>query len=172
MRPEDLSGRHFTDKACRAVEHARDRAVDRGMVSGELTEATAGMLTVLSILRWERTVARAALERTAADLDALARELDAAIDAEGRAARDPGGSRFTALPAGRRGIVVDTAMALRRLLEQAEHEALGLRHNWVGTEHLVLASVRLACPRFWELLDRHRIGYDGLRQAVLDVLQS
>jgi hypothetical protein len=172
MFPDELSGRHFTDSAKRAVCHIAERALDRGMHAGELTPATAGMLAVLSILRWERKVGLVALERMGVDRDGLARELDEVIAAEGRVSRDPGGPRLTTLPSGQRALVVDTDAPVRGLLDEAEHEALGLDHNWVGTEHLLLAAIRLACPRFRELLDRHAIGHERTRQAVLGVLTS
>jgi ATP-dependent Clp protease ATP-binding subunit ClpA len=172
MWDPSLSARHFTDAAQRVVEHIKDRALDRGMISGELTEATTGMLALLSMLRWERKVGRAALERMGVSLDALARELDAAIDEEGREARRPGGPRFETLPSGARAVFVDTQTPRRPLLDQAEHEALSLGHNWVGTEHLLLAAVRQACPRLQDTLRRHAITYDGVRKVILDLLQA
>src|SRR5262245_32417300 len=146
MVDPQLSARHFTDSAQRAIDHVRERAGDRGMFSGELNEATAGMLVLLSILRWERKVGRAAFERLGVDHDALAREVDAAINEEGRKARKPGGPQFKTLPSGERAIVTDMETPMRPLLDRAEHEALALGHDWVGTEHLALAAVRLACP--------------------------
>jgi hypothetical protein len=96
MDPGELSRRRFTDAAQRVVRHISERVMDRGMVAGELTEATAGMLAILSILRWERKVALTALERLGTDLDKLARDVDAAIEAEGRSSRQPDGTEFDA----------------------------------------------------------------------------
>jgi len=171
MRREDLTGRHFTDSAQLVIQHIARRALDRGMLTGELNEATAGMLAVLSILRWERKVALAALERLSVDLDRLAREVDACIWVEGLSSRRAGDPQFEILPSGKRCIVVDTDRPCRQLLDQAEHQALGLEHTWVGTEHLLLAAVQFACPRFRELLDRNDVSNDRIRQAVLDVLR-
>jgi ATP-dependent Clp protease ATP-binding subunit ClpA len=172
MNPDELRGRHFTTSAERVVQHIVERASDRNMAAGELSENTAGMLAVLSILRWERKVAVGVLENLGADLDRFARELDAAIEDEGRSSRRPGGPEFVALPAGRWGIIVDWDTPCRPLLDQAEHEALALGHGWVGTEHLLLAAVRFACPRFQEVLARHGVEYDKVRREVLDVLAS
>src|SRR5436190_1754937 len=105
---ESLSARHFTDAAQRIISHIAERALDRGMVFGELNEATAGMLMLLSLLRWERKVGLAALEGMGVATDALARELDAAIDEEGRAERRAGGPQFTVLPSGQRALFVET----------------------------------------------------------------
>ena len=88
MWDPSLSARHFTDCAQRTIGHARDRAMDRGMLAGELTETTAGMLAILSMLRWERKLSRVALERLCVDSDDLARDVDEAIDAIGADIRD------------------------------------------------------------------------------------
>ena len=168
----ELSGRHFTDAAQLVVRHIAERAMDRGMLAGELTEATAGMLAVLSVLRWERKVALAALERLGTDLDRLARDLDDAIDAERRSSRRPGALQLEVLPTGQRGIVVDADAPRRPLQGQAEHEALGMGNDWVGTEHLLLAAVRFACLRFRVVLDRHAISYDQVKEAVREVLRG
>jgi len=166
-----LSARYFTDAAQRVVADIRDRALDRGMLSGELTEGTAGMLAILSMLRWERKVGRAALERMGVDRDGLAQELDEAIKVEGRGAGRPSSPRFELLASGQRCLVVDTNTPLRCLLDAAGHEAQALGNNWIGTEHLLLASVRLACPRLRELLHRHSVGYEAVQYAVAEVLQ-
>jgi ATP-dependent Clp protease ATP-binding subunit ClpA len=167
-----LSARHFTDAAQRVIEHIVDRAFDRGMISGELTEATGGMLALLSMLRWERKLGRAALEQIGVTLDTLAREVDSGIDEEGREARRPEGPCFETLPSGGRALLVDTQTPLRTLLDQAEHEALNLGHNWVGTEHLLLAVIHHACPRLQVTLRRHAITHDAVRQAVLNLLRA
>ena len=41
----------------------------------------------------------------------------------------------------------DSEDLLNPLLDQAEHEAKELGHNYLGSEHLVLAIVKLADPR-------------------------
>lgn len=163
--------RNFTDSAHRIFSHVAERARDRGMFAGEFTEATAGMLALLSILRWERKVALAALERLGSDLDRLARELDEVIEVEGQATRDLAGRKFEDYPFGQRALVLDTDSPRQPLLDGAVQEARGLGHDYVGAEHLLLASVRLACPRFRELLDRYGVFYYRVRDAVLDVLR-
>jgi ATP-dependent Clp protease ATP-binding subunit ClpA len=165
-----LTARHFTDAAQRIISHIAQRALDRGMISGELNEATAGMLAVLSLLRWERKVGRAALEEMRVDIDALARELDVAIEQEGWRTRHNNGPRIEVMPSGAPAVVLDTDAPQKQLLEQAEHEALALGHDYVGTEHLLLAAIRCACPRLTELLQNHAISHEAARQAVLRVL--
>jgi hypothetical protein len=172
MHNEELSARHFTDSAIHIVEQLWPRAVDRSVPSA-VTEQTVPMLALWAILRWERKVGLAALERMRVDGDALARDVDLALDAVcGEFRRVNGPPQSQTLPSGRRAIVVNFRAPLARLLDAAEREALGLGHTWVGSEHLVLAIVRVADARLRKVLDRHRVLYDGVRQAVLEVLQS
>jgi len=168
-----LHARHFTDSAQRCVRHVTERAIERGMCWGEFTEATSGMLAVLSILRWERKVGRAALENMKLDLDRLARAIDIAIDEEGRRTSRYGSLEAeVVLPSGQRVLVVDRNTPLLPLLDHAEHEALGLCHNYVGTEHLLLAAVNNACPRLQDVLRSFGITADGVRQAIVDLLEE
>jgi hypothetical protein len=171
MNEEELSARHFTSSAIDIVEQLWPRAADRGM-STEVTEQTVPMLALWAILRWERKVGLVALERMGVEVDALARDVERALNAAcAEIRRQNGPPRLQTLPDGRRAVVVDYQAPLAPLLEAAEHEALGLGHNWVGTEHLLLAILRLADVRLGEVLGRHRVGYGGARQAVLDLLR-
>jgi ATP-dependent Clp protease ATP-binding subunit ClpA len=61
---------------------------------------------------------------------------------------------------------------LEPLLQQAEHEALELGHGYVGSEHLLLAVLRLADPALAGLLRRHSVDHARAREAVLAVLRS
>jgi len=140
------------------------------MHAGEFTEATASMLAVLSILRWERKVALAALEKLGIDLDAVARELDEAIVTEGNSSRRAEGLRFYALPSGQQIIDWDQDGPRQALLNHAEEEAQKMGHDYMGTEHLLLAAVNHACPRLSQLLNRHGITYGQTRDAVVDLL--
>src|SRR5262249_7123346 len=164
--------RHFTDSAQRCVRHVTERAIDRGMCWGEFTEATSGMLAVLSILRWERKVGRAALENMKLDLDRLARAIDVAIDDEGQRTSRYGSPEAEVVLSGDRALVVDWNTPVLPLLDHAEHEALGLAHNYVGTEHLLLAAVGNACPRLQNVLRSFGITVDGVRHAIVDLLDA
>jgi ATP-dependent Clp protease ATP-binding subunit ClpA len=172
MDPVNLTNRHFSDSATRVVHHIADRAGDRGMTRGEFTEATVNMLAVLSILRWERRVARASMERITNDLDRMARELDELIEIEGRTSRRAQSPLAQVLPSGQRVRRVDFSTAQQSLLAEAEHQSMALGHNWVGTEHLLLGAVRLACPQFRQLLDRHGMTFDRVRESVVAILDA
>jgi len=172
MQKQDLSARRFTTSAIHIIEQLGPRAADRSMASA-VTPSSLTMLTLWSLLRWERKVGIVALERMGVEVDALARDVDRALSAEcEEIARLAGEPEWRALPSGRPAVVVDFDRPLEPILATAEHEAMDLGHTWVGTEHLLLATVRLAGPRLRELLDRHGIGYEGLQRAVLDVLRS
>jgi ATP-dependent Clp protease ATP-binding subunit ClpA len=165
-----LTSRHFTDSAKRVVRHICERAIERHMVAGELTEATAEMLAILSMLRWERKLGKAAMERLVEDCDALARELDGTIARVGKDERRPDGPQVETLPSGQASIVVDMGPPLKKLLDQAERESQALGQNWVGTEHLMLAAIHSECPELREVLRRYGVDYDKVKQAILDLI--
>ena len=166
----ELSRRGFTDSARRVLRHVSERASDRGMIAGELTEATAGMLAVLSIVRWEQKVGRAALERLLIDLGKFGQALDEAITIEGEGSKRPAGPHFVKMPTGQEAIFTDTRTPLIPLLDRAEVEARELEHDWKGTEHLLLAAVSLACARFQRILEEYGASHDALKLAVRELL--
>jgi hypothetical protein len=170
MQNQELSARHFTTSAIHIVEQLWPRAADRSITT-EVTEQTVPMLALWSILRWERKVGLLALERMGVAVDALAGDMDRALDvACAEIRRQAGPLEFQTLSSGQRAIVMDFNTSLEPLLTAAEHEALGLGHNWVGSEHLLLAILRLADLRLREVLERHRVVYDGVRQVVQKLL--
>jgi len=61
---------------------------------------------------------------------------------------------------------------LEPLLTQAERESLELGHNYVGSEHLVLAIARTDDPPLSTLLQQHSISHSRTKQAVVDLLQG
>jgi ATP-dependent Clp protease ATP-binding subunit ClpA len=172
MHNEELSARHFTTAAIHIIEQLWPRWADRSMPDQMTTEAVA-MLALWSLLRWERKVGLVALEKVGVEIEALARDVNRAMDAtSAEIRRHAGPPKFRVLPSGRRAVVVDFNTPLQPLLTAAEHEALSLVHSWVGTEHLLLAAVQLGGPRLGEVLERHGVGDTRLQQAVQDVLRS
>ncbi len=57
------------------------------------------------------------------------------------------------------------------LLSEAEHEAEELGHNYVRSEHLVLAIVRLAEPAFREVLTQQGVFHNNIAEAVVRLLR-
>ena len=172
MKNAKLSARNFTASAIHIVEQLCPRAADRRM-SGETTEQTLNLLTLWSILRWERKVGLVALERMGVNVDQLARDVDQALIAACNDARQHAGPpEYQTLPSGRLAVVVDIDTPLEPLLTTAEAEALGMDHEYVGTEHLLLATIRRACPRLREVLQEHGITYVRLKRPIIEVLRS
>lgn len=159
MHSEQLAARHFTTSAIHIIEQMLPRAADRS-ISTEITEQTILMQALWSVLRWERKVGLVALDRIGVDTDALARDVDREL------------LKLRTLSSGHCSLVMDIETSIIPLLAAAEHEALELGHNWVGSEHLLLAIVRLADPSLCEVLERHRIVYNEVRLMVLDLLHS
>lgn len=160
----------LTDSARRVLRHVRERACDRGMVAGELTEATADMLAVLSMIRWERKVGRVALEHLGVELNDLAEELDTAIVSVGQHARSPTGPSVETDETGQARLAVDLTTPLQPLVDRAAHEATTLGHNYIGTEHLLLAAIRSTDATLQAIWTRHGVTYERAGQAIRALL--
>lgn len=57
-------------------------------------------------------------------------------------------------------------------LEVAREAARELRHNWVGTEHLLLGLVKMEQTIPGKCLAKHGMHYDNTREAVNEVVNS
>ena len=172
MENAKLAARNFTQSAIHIVEQLCPRAADRRM-SSEANDETVNMLALLAILRWERKVGVVALERMGVDVDSLARAVDQALSAACTLIRQQAGPpEYQTLPSGQRAVVVDFDTPLEPLLTAAEAEALGMDHEYVGTEHLLLATIRRASPRLREVLQEHGITYVRVKAPIIEVLRS
>jgi ATP-dependent Clp protease ATP-binding subunit ClpA len=160
----------ITDPARRVLQQASERAADRGLhvLDGPIFSA----LVLWTLLRWERKVGLVAIEHTGANLVDLAQDVDAllseyqescavAIDPDGRLVMQKSG-----IPAPN----VDYGALRKRLLKQAQLEAQELGHDWIGTEHLVLAIARSAEAPLAELLATHSITHERTKSSVQEVL--
>jgi ATP-dependent Clp protease ATP-binding subunit ClpA len=171
MDNANLAARNFTQSAIHIVEQLCPRAADRRMTS-EANEQTVNMLALLAVLRWERKVGVVALERMGVNIDALARAVDDALSATCADIRQHAGPpEYQTLPSGQRAVVVDFDTPLEPLLATAEAEALGMDHEYVGTEHILLATIRRACPRLREILQAHGITYVRTKAPIIEVLR-
>ena len=171
MDNANLAARNFTQSAIHIIEQLCPRAADRRMTS-EANEQTVNMLALLAVFRWERKVGVVALERMGVDIDALARAVDEALSATCADIRQHAGPpEYQTLPSGQRAVVVDFDTPLEPLLATAEAEALGMDHEYVGTEHILLATIRRACPRLREILQAHGITYVRTKTPIIEVLR-
>lgn len=173
MIDETWSARHITDSAQLILQQVPSRASDRGLhvVDG----SSIVLLALWSMLLWERKVGRVALERIGVDPFELARHIDGLLEEQAR--------EHPVVYDQRRKIAVlaktgepyqpgDFRALLEPLLQQAEHEALELGHGYVGSEHLVLAVVRMADPSLSAVLQEHGVGREAVKTAVLDLLRG
>jgi ATP-dependent Clp protease ATP-binding subunit ClpA len=166
-----LAARNFTQSAIHIIEQLCPRAADRRM-SSEATEHTVNLLALLAVLRWERKVGVVALERMGVNIDKLARDVDEALSGACAEIRQHAGPpEYQTLPSGQRAVVIDFDTPLEPLLTTAEAEALGMDHEYVGTEHILLATIRRACPRLREVLQDHGITYVRVKAPIIEVLR-
>jgi ATP-dependent Clp protease ATP-binding subunit ClpA len=172
MLNQKLSARQFTTSAIHIVDQLWPRAADRSMTS-EVSPQIVTMLAMWSLLRWERKVGLVALERLGVEPDALAQAVNQALSTACAESRRHGAPpKFQAFPSGQKAIVVDFDTPLEPLLTAAEDEARAMSHNYVGSEHLLLAIIRQACPRLQEVLQAHAVTYQRVKETVLDLLQG
>jgi ATP-dependent Clp protease ATP-binding subunit ClpA len=173
MADPSWSARHITDSAQRILKQVPSRASDRGLFVVDGSSVV--MMTLWSLLLWERKVGRAALEWMGVDPFDLARGLGPLLEEKARQHPVAFDSQLGAPVFAKTGEPYrgwDFAATLEPLLQQAEHEALGLGHNWVGSEHLLLAIIRLADQELAGLLQKHSVTHERVREAVLQLLHS
>jgi ATP-dependent Clp protease ATP-binding subunit ClpA len=173
MIEEKWSARHITDSAQRILKQIPDRASDRGLhvVDGPALV----MLALWSLLLWERKVGRVALEAIGIDPFVLARELDQVlteIALEHPVTYDKEQGHLVLAKTREPYEHWDFDELLEPLLQQAEHEALELGHNYVGSEHLVLAVIRSAGPPLSTLLQRHGVNHSKTKRTILELLEG
>jgi len=140
------------------VEQVAPRAADRGLAS--IDDATAGLLLLWSLLRWERTFAIRMLERLGIDLWSLACKVDEALASCGRRGGESGAC----------AVAGDLDACLRTWLDRAAEQASVLRHGFLGIEHLLLAMLARRAAPFAALLDDSGLTYDGLKDAIIVAL--
>lgn len=172
MQNAKLTARGFTASAIHIIEQLGARAADRRM-SGEVVEETMNMLVLRSMLLWERKVGLVAIEKMGVDPGALSNAVDAALTAtcnEVRAHKGP--QQFQTLPSGQKAVVVDFDTPLEPLLAAAEAEALWMDHTYIGTEHLLLGTIRRACPKLREVFQHHGITYVKAKGTIIEVLRN
>ena len=166
-----LEERQFTDSARLIVENAPHRASERGLHHVDPSSYVALLLWTLT--RWERKVGLMALETMGVDLDQLARDLDG--DLTRRAVEHPivfdtrSGS-LVYKNTGEAYVGWDHDAIAQPLLAQAEREARKMGHDYVGTEHLLLAMINAADPELKRVLNGHLMNSDNVRGTILELL--
>jgi ATP-dependent Clp protease ATP-binding subunit ClpA len=173
MIDENWSARHITDSAQRILKQIPSRASDRGL--SVVDGSSLVTLALWSLLLWERKVGRVALEWMGVDPFELARGVDRLLTENARehpVAYDQRTGGLLLVKTGEPYKHWDFQSLLEPLLQQAEHEALALHHNYVGSEHLVLAITRIASPLLCALLHHHGVSHARVKEAVLELLRG
>jgi ATP-dependent Clp protease ATP-binding subunit ClpA len=176
MLNDDLSARHFTTSAISIIGQMWSRAADRSEEC-YMNEEAMTLLALWSLLRWERKVGLVALEELGVDTDGLAKEVNKALRTTcDEVRRSRGQPRTRRLPCG--GHVVETLpdeywnTPLAVLLAAAEHEALAVGHNYVGSEHVLLGIIQQASPRLRQILEAQAITHDRAKTKIHDLLSG
>jgi ATP-dependent Clp protease ATP-binding subunit ClpA len=165
MGDQGPGGLQLTTSAENIMAQIWPRAADRSM-SGEVNGQTVIILVLWSLLRWERKVGLVALEKMGTNLDALATEVDQALVA---ACNDERQRKPRGLPPGQKVVLVDFQPP-KELLHAAECEAIRLGHGYIGSEHLLLATINQAPPRLREVLQSHSVTHERATDAILQLL--
>jgi hypothetical protein len=151
--PENADGNpfaRFTPRARHAVVAAHELAVR------EAGSFVTSARLARGVLAERESLGVVTLQALGVDVDALASAL---------AAFDDGDASPTIAAARAMVPYSDTAKAV---LEETVHRALALGHNYVGTEHLLLAL--FVDPVVGPVLEAADVDADGFRRAVLDQL--
>ncbi len=143
--------RRFTDRAAKVLKMAAYQAADRCQA------AVTPEHVLLALVLVERGPGRVALDHLGLDLRTERAAL-AALAAEGPRS-EPGQGPTSSAEVG-------------RVVDEAEVQARGLGHNYVGTEHLTLALFSAGPSQAEEFLRRRGISPESLREAVLAVLSG
>ena len=143
----------FTDRAKRIMGAARETARRKGLGS------VGTELILLEILREGEGVAVSALLDMRVDLKALTEEVERSLEQiSGDVATIPVGLPMSA--------------ALHRMLDAAAREARELKHQWIGTEHFLLAMLREPTSEAGVFLSKAGVEYLAAREAVLNHLRG
>jgi ATP-dependent Clp protease ATP-binding subunit ClpC len=145
----------FTDRAIEVMAVARDEANSRrhAFVAPEHV--------LLALSRVKAGPGRIALQGLGVDLAQERSALESALE-----------PALAAMSAVETGKEVARSARTQDLLRQAREQATALHHNYVGTEHLLLALLAVGSNAASELLLRGGVTVEGFRDELLRLLGS
>ena len=175
--------RRVTDSSKRILEQISSRAIDRGLALRVADQPSIVMLALWSVLLWERKLGLADIEHAGGNRFDLIRALDQSL--QRKASELPVAfdmDREVGCDNPQRGVVVvsepdqpvvrwDSEDLLEPLFRQAKDEAQELGHDYIGSEHLVLAIVKLADPTLQTLLRECGVTHERVKEAVVALLR-
>jgi ATP-dependent Clp protease ATP-binding subunit ClpA len=166
-----LSNRGFTDSCALVIQQIKRRAYERGLLV--VADNMIPTLALWTLIRWERKVGLAALEAMGVDLTVLTDQLDRLLYEECR--ENPVAAKNGVLVYRESGEPVpkaDWQILLEPLLGQAERESAEIGHSYVGTEHVLLAVIKIADAKLSSLLDQHLVRYENVKKMILEILST
>ena len=166
-----LEERQFTDSARLIVRQAGSRAQNRGF--DHVDASSYAVLLLWTMIRWERKIGLVALETMGVDLEMLAREIDEILTRradEHPVAFDPRTNSFVYEKTGEAFFGWDYDVIAIPLFDQAAQAARKIHHDYVGTEHLLLAVISAADPELKQVLDGHFMRAENVEETILEVL--
>ena len=139
----------FTDRARRVVVLAQEEArlLNHSYIGTEHI--------LLGLIHEGEGVAAKALESLGISLEAVRSQVEEII---GQGGSSPSGH-------------IPFTPRAKKVLELSLREAIALRHNYIGTEHLLLGLVRQGDPMVRDTLADAGVDTTRLRQAVADALR-
>ncbi|MCH7990311.1 MAG: Clp protease N-terminal domain-containing protein [Planctomycetes bacterium] len=173
MPRRSLTDRRFTDSARTIIEQAPCRASDRGLHS--VDAASYVMLLLWTLVRWERKPGLIALITIGVDLDRLCYDLDQSLTRkaeENPIAIDRRSGKAVFQKTGEPYVGWDYDSITEPVLDQAEQEAREMGHDYIGSEHLLLAIIKTADPELKRSLDDHLITFEDIKETILEFLGS
>jgi ATP-dependent Clp protease ATP-binding subunit ClpC len=140
----------FTDRARKAVVLAQEEArmLDHTYIGTEHL--------LLGLLQEGEGVAARALEQLGVSLEQVRRDITAIVG------RGPGG------PVGH----IPFTPKAKKVMELSLREAIGLGHNYIGTEHILLALIRQGDGVAADVLRKNGLSLERTRDTVVELLSG
>lgn len=162
---QSLAVKRCTTKVIDVLLLVLQRAADRTrLLNHPFTES----MTLSIMLRSEINVAQVALKEMEVDLESLEQRLDRLLDQCDRVACRSQEQVDEDLSHSYR----EVSATIWDLVERGKQEAAKLRHDYVGTEHLLLAIIRTADASLSSILAHSGITYEVAQEAILNILHS
>jgi ATP-dependent Clp protease ATP-binding subunit ClpA len=162
---QSLAENRCTTKAIDVLLQVLQQAADRTrLLNHPFTES----MTLLTMLRSEINVAQATLKEMKVDLKELEKRLDRLLDRCDRVVFHSQEQVDEDLAHSYQ----EASATIWDLVRRSKHEAAALRHDYVGTEHLLLAILRTADAGLSSNLADLGVTYEVAQNAILDLLYS
>ena len=162
---QSLAEKRCTTKVIDVLLQVRREAADRTrLLNHPFTES----MTLLTMLRSEINVAQAALGEMEVDLGGLKKQLDKLLDRCDRVVFRSQEEVDEDLAHSYQ----EASATIWDLVERGKKEAAALRHDYVGTEHLLLTIIRTADASLSSILADSGVTFAAAHNAIRKLLYS